>query len=106
VQQKCGGVGEESLVINKIKILLLTKTSSKNQNSLGKNSIVVKEEEFVCGFGEREGKLQRERERDTNTKREEEEEEEEENQEEGNQEQGEEEQGEQEFGLLQGFFCA
>ncbi len=90
------GSWEESLVINKIKILLLTKTSSKIQKFTWENSIVVKEEELFVAFGEREGKLQRERGRDTNTKREEEE---------GNQEQGEQEQGEQEFGLLQGFFC-
>ncbi len=57
------GSWEESLVIDKIKILLLTKTSSKIQNSLGRISIVVKEEEFVCIFGEREGQLQREREK-------------------------------------------
>jgi hypothetical protein len=103
VQQKCGGVGEESLVINKIK-------NSPTYKNLIKESKFTWEE-FNCSerrrvclwlWGERRQtpKRERERERDTNTKREEEEEEEE-----GNQEQGEEEQGEQEFGLLQGFFC-
>ncbi len=64
------GSWEESLVINKIKILLLTKTSSKIQKFTWENSIVVKEEELFVAFGEREGKLQRERERGTQTQRE------------------------------------